>query len=50
MEEVVCMFYAIELLNMLEHMHTAGVVHLDLTPANLMLRNGGQVSEDPHIP
>eukprot|EP00976_Prorocentrum_cordatum_P065980 1178134-Prorocentrum_minimum.AAC.1 len=46
MDEVVAMFYTIELLSMVEHMHAAGVVHLALAPDNLMLRNGGQEWEE----
>ncbi|KAG9149831.1 hypothetical protein Leryth_025400 [Lithospermum erythrorhizon] len=39
MDEVLCMYYTIELLHMLEILHDADIIHGDLKPDNLLLRN-----------
>jgi checkpoint serine/threonine-protein kinase len=41
MDELLVIYYAIELLRLTESMHGAGVLHADLKPDNLLLRNGG---------
>jgi len=46
MEEAVVMFYAIELLAMVEALHGAGITHNNLRAANLLLRNGGAEWEE----
>lgn len=38
MEEVLCMYYTIEMLYMLETLHSAGMVHGDFKPDNLLIR------------
>lgn len=38
MEEVVCMYYTIEMLDMLEVLHDAGIIHGDFKPDNLLVR------------
>ncbi|KNA10569.1 hypothetical protein SOVF_143120 [Spinacia oleracea] len=39
MEEVLCMYYTIEMLHMLETLHSAGIIHGDFKPDNLLIRN-----------
>lgn len=41
MDELIVMYYAIELLRVVESLHLAGVVHADIKPDNLLVRNGG---------
>jgi checkpoint serine/threonine-protein kinase len=38
MEEVLCMYYTIEMLNMLETLHSVGIIHGDFKPDNLLIR------------
>ncbi|XP_057833518.1 mitotic checkpoint serine/threonine-protein kinase BUB1 isoform X2 [Cryptomeria japonica] len=38
MDEVLCMYYTIEMLRMLEALHSAGIIHGDLKPDNLLIR------------
>ncbi|XP_073005695.1 mitotic checkpoint serine/threonine-protein kinase BUB1 isoform X2 [Typha latifolia] len=38
MEEVLCIYYTIEMLRMLETLHTAGIIHGDFKPDNLLVR------------
>ncbi|KAL5573543.1 hypothetical protein UlMin_023140 [Ulmus minor] len=38
MEEVICIYYTIEMLYMLEHLHGAGIIHGDFKPDNLLIR------------
>lgn len=38
MEEVLCMYYTIEMLYMLETLHSVGMVHGDFKPDNLLIR------------
>ena len=42
MDELLVIYYAIELLRLTESMHGAGVLHADIKPDNLLLRNGGE--------
>ncbi|MQM09520.1 hypothetical protein Taro_042395 [Colocasia esculenta] len=37
MEEVLCIFYTIEMLRILETLHTVGIIHGDFKPDNLMM-------------
>ena len=46
MEEVLVMYYAVELLRVVERMHQCGVLHLDIKPDNILLRNGGEKWRD----
>ncbi|KAL2610840.1 hypothetical protein R1flu_022532 [Riccia fluitans] len=39
MEEGLCMFYTIEMLHMLEVLHAAGIIHGDIKPDNLLIRD-----------
>uniref|UniRef100_A0A803N1N5 Mitotic checkpoint serine/threonine-protein kinase BUB1 n=1 Tax=Chenopodium quinoa TaxID=63459 RepID=A0A803N1N5_CHEQI len=39
MEEVLCMYYTIEMLHMLETLHSSGIIHGDFKPDNLLIRN-----------
>ena len=41
MDEVLVMYYAIELLRVVESLHAAGFLHADIKPDNVLLRNGG---------
>ena len=52
MDEVLVMYYAIELLRAMEAVHAAGVLHADVKPDNLIVRNGGEDWCDwaPHRP
>jgi checkpoint serine/threonine-protein kinase len=42
MHETLVMYYAVEMLRLVEWIHGAGIVHADLKPDNLLLRNGGE--------
>lgn len=39
MEEVSCMYYTIEMLHILETLHSVGIIHGDFKPDNLLIRN-----------
>ncbi|THG16331.1 hypothetical protein TEA_009684 [Camellia sinensis var. sinensis] len=38
MEEVLCIYYTTEMLSMLETLHSAGIIHGDFKPDNLLIR------------
>jgi checkpoint serine/threonine-protein kinase len=38
MDEVLCMYYTIEMLNMLEALHSVGIIHGDFKPDNILVR------------
>lgn len=38
MEEVLCIHYTIEMLQMLETLHGVGIIHGDFKPDNLLIR------------
>lgn len=38
MDEVLCMYYTIEMLYMLESLHRNGIIHGDFKPDNLLMR------------
>lgn len=38
MEEVLCLYYTIEMLYMLESLHDVGIIHGDFKPDNLLIR------------
>lgn len=38
MEEVLCIYYTIEMLHMLETLHDVGIIHGDFKPDNLLIR------------
>lgn len=38
MDEVLCMYYTIEMLHMLETLHSVGLIHGDVKPDNLLIR------------
>lgn len=38
MEEVLCIYYTIEMLHMLETLHGVGIIHGDFKPDNLLIR------------
>lgn len=38
MAEVLCIYYTIELLSMLEALHGSGIIHGDFKPDNLLIR------------
>ena len=46
MDEVLVMYYAIELLRVVESLHAAGFLHADIKPDNVLLRNGGNAWRD----
>ncbi|KAL5650783.1 hypothetical protein ACJX0J_036241, partial [Zea mays] len=37
MDEVLCMYYTIEMLNMLETLHSVGIIHGDFKPDNILV-------------
>eukprot|EP01018_Ginkgo_biloba_P009934 Gb_06846 [translate_table: standard] len=47
MDEVLCMYYTIEMLRMLEALHSIGLIHGDFKPDNLLIRYGScEILED----
>ena len=46
MDEVLVMYYAVELLRVVESLHAAGFLHADIKPDNVLLRNGGDAWRD----
>lgn len=38
MEEVLCMYYTVEMLYMLETLHSVGIIHGDFKPDNLLIQ------------
>lgn len=38
MDEVLCIYYSIEMLRMLESLHNVGIIHGDFKPDNLLVR------------
>lgn len=38
MDEVLCIYYSIEMLRMLETLHNVGIIHGDFKPDNLLVR------------
>ena len=46
MDEVLVMYYAVELLRVVENLHAAGFLHADIKPDNVLLRNGGDAWRD----
>lgn len=38
MDEVLCIYYTIEMLSMLETLHGSGIIHGDFKPDNLLIR------------
>jgi len=39
MDELLVMFYTVELLKCLEAIHSVGIIHGDVKPDNLLIRN-----------
>ena len=37
MDEVLCMYYTIEMLRMLETLHSVGIIHGDFKPDNMLV-------------
>ncbi|KAL9244497.1 hypothetical protein vseg_018268 [Gypsophila vaccaria] len=46
MEEASCIYYTIEMLQMLETLHSAGIIHGDFKPDNLLIRNSREYLTD----
>ncbi|KAH9616426.1 hypothetical protein KSS87_005518, partial [Heliosperma pusillum] len=46
MEEVSCIYYTIEMLHMLETLHSSGIIHGDFKPDNLLIRNSREYLTD----
>ncbi|ONM57597.1 uncharacterized protein [Zea mays] len=47
MDEVLCMYYTIEMLNMLETLHSVGIIHGDFKPDNILVcYPSGEITED----
>ncbi|XP_057525554.1 mitotic checkpoint serine/threonine-protein kinase BUB1 isoform X1 [Amaranthus tricolor] len=47
MEEVSCIYYTIEMLYILETLHSAGIIHGDFKPDNLLIRHSsGKLTDD----
>ncbi|XP_066400069.1 mitotic checkpoint serine/threonine-protein kinase BUB1-like isoform X2 [Miscanthus floridulus] len=47
MDEVLCMYYTIEMLNMLETLHSVGIIHGDFKPDNILVcYPSGDITED----
>ena len=38
MDEVLCIYYSIEMLRMLETLHNVGIIHGDFKPDNMLVR------------
>ncbi|XP_028761683.1 mitotic checkpoint serine/threonine-protein kinase BUB1 [Neltuma alba] len=50
MEEVLCIYYTIEMLHMLETLHDVGIIHGDFKPDNLLIRYAsGILQEDDFL-
>ncbi|GFY99039.1 protein kinase and Mad3-BUB1-I domain-containing protein [Actinidia rufa] len=49
MEEVLCIYYTIEMLSMLETLHSAGIIHGDFKPDNLLIRYASATAWDTPI-
>ncbi|WVZ66035.1 hypothetical protein U9M48_015312 [Paspalum notatum var. saurae] len=47
MDEVLCMYYTIEMLNILETLHSVGIIHGDFKPDNMLVcYPSGDITED----
>ncbi|XP_074276100.1 mitotic checkpoint serine/threonine-protein kinase BUB1 [Silene latifolia] len=46
MEEVSCIYYTIEMLHMLETLHSSGIIHGDFKPDNLLIRHSREQLTD----
>lgn len=46
MDELLCMYYTVEMLRMLEVLHSAGLIHGDIKPDNLLIRHESEILED----
>ncbi|KAK8961339.1 3-phosphoinositide-dependent protein kinase 1 [Platanthera guangdongensis] len=42
MDEVLCVYYSIEMLRILEALHSVGIIHGDFKPDNLLIRYAGE--------
>lgn len=50
MEEVLCIYYTIEMLHMVETLHDVGLIHGDFKPDNLLIRYArGSLTEDEFL-
>ncbi|KAK8943095.1 3-phosphoinositide-dependent protein kinase 1 [Platanthera zijinensis] len=45
MDEVLCVYYSIEMLRMLEALHSVGIIHGDFKPDNLLIRYAGGLGD-----
>ncbi|XP_062189776.1 mitotic checkpoint serine/threonine-protein kinase BUB1-like isoform X2 [Phragmites australis] len=46
MDEILCMYYTIEMLNMLETLHSVGIIHGDFKPDNILVCYPREITED----